>query len=265
MDFVTIKAIKLYLRSFKNKLIQISIFVIIGCILIYYGNFIGIDNTSGSFLLSLGSAILAIGLITQVSEFITSMKILSVMRLYGDYTEHGIKRIFASKDDQEYKYLKNKKFQEARKINILTLIGRGFIETESKLNETKQKIIDSVEFKLLVLKPYCNHWDIRYQDFEPEDLDVIGTKKVDEIQKLFENLKSDISKLNKIGKELRYYDRMPIFQLEIYDDTMFIAFYGLNSRAKYSPILMFEKKSGSSVFKYFEDQFRNYWEREDDE
>lgn len=247
-----IKTIKWYLRSLWKRVLLIGIFVIAGLLLIYL---------DGTFLLSLGAAILAIGLVTLVSEFITSTKILKIMKLYGDYTQHGILRIFPSKDDPEYKEFRSTKLKEAGHIKILSLIGRAFIESEHKIEETEQKIKEAVEFKLLVLKPDCPHWEIQYQDFEPQDLDVIGSTKPKEIADNFETLKTFVHDLKSKKKELRYYDRKPVFQIEIFDRTMFIAFYGLGSRAKNSPIIMFEERSGSPVFEYFVSQFDKYWRR----
>jgi len=221
----------------------------------------GVDKTSGTFLLSLGSAILAIGLVTLVSEFITSTKILKIMRLYGDYIQHGILRIFSSRDDPEYKEIRSAKLKQASHIKILTLVGREFIESEDKIETTKQKIQEAVEFKFLILKPDSSHWEIQYQDFEPQDLDVIGNAKREEIKNNFETLKAFVQDLKSEKKELRYYDRKPVFQIEIFDQIMFIAFYGLRSRAKYSPVIMFEERSGSRVFEYFMGQFNEYWQR----
>ena len=261
MEFVMIKTIIWYLRSLWKRALLIGIFVIVGLSLIYLGSSMGVDKTGGTFLLSFGSAILAVGIVTLVSEFITSTKILKMMKLYGDYAQHGVLRIFPSKDDPEYKEFRSTKLKEASHIKILSLIGREFIESRDKMEVTKQKIKGAVEFKLLVLKPDCVHWKIQYQDFEPRDLDVIGGTKIKEIGENFETLKAFVQDIKNEKKELRYYDRKPVFQIEIFDRTLFVAFYGLESRAKYSPIIMFEKKAGSPVFKYFANQFNEYWQR----
>lgn len=261
MEFIMIKTIKWYLRSFWKRVFLIGIFVIAGLSLIYLGSSMCVYATDGTFLLSLGSAILAIGLVTLVSEFITSTKILKIMKLYGDYAQHGILRIFPSKDDPEYKEIRSTKLKEADHIKILTLIGREFIESEDKIEVIKQKIKKAAEFKLLVLKPDCPHWEIQYRDFEPQDLDVIGGTKTGEIRAKFETLKAFAEDIKSKKKELRYYDRKPVFQIEIFDQTMFLAFYGLGSRAKYSPIIMFEERSDSPIFKYFVSQFNKYWQR----
>jgi glucose-6-phosphate-specific signal transduction histidine kinase len=117
MEFTMLKTIKWYLWSLWKRVLLIGIFVIASSLLIYLGSSMGVDKTGGTFLLSLGSAILAIGLVTLVSEFITSTKILKIMRLYGDYAQHGILRIFPSKDDPEYKIALTGKFN----IEILNL------------------------------------------------------------------------------------------------------------------------------------------------
>jgi hypothetical protein len=261
MEFTMLKTIKWYLWSLWKRVLLIGIFVIASSLLIYLGSSMGVDKTGGTFLLSLGSAILAIGLVTLVSEFITSTKILKIMRLYGDYAQHGILRIFPSKDDPEYKEIRSTKLKEASHIKIITLIGRAFIESRDKIEVTKQKMKEAVEFKLLVLKPDCPHWEIQYRDFEPPDLDVIGRTQKKEIGDNFEALKAFVHDLKSEKKELRYYDRKPVFQIEIFDQTMFIAFYGLGSRAKDSPVIMFEERSGSLVFQYFAEQFNKYWQR----
>ena len=268
MEFITIKTIKLYLRSLWKRVLLILIFVIVSGLLIYSGVVKGGDKPWGTFLISLGSAFLAIGLVTLVSEFVTSTKVLTIMRLYGDYTEHGIRRIFPSREDPEYREIRNTKLKQARCVRILTQIGREFIGSKGEIEQTKKKIQEAVEFKFLALKPGCAHWKIQYKDFEPpdkdsepQDLDVIGSKKIKGIKANFEKLKDFTHGLNCKEKELRYYDRKPVFQIEIFDQTVFIAFYGLRSRAKYSPVLMFEKRRGSRVFQYFTRQFDNYWHR----
>lgn len=245
-----------YLRSLLKRVVLIGIFVIVGLLLIYLGS-----SKDRTFLLSLGSTILAIGLVTLVSEFITSTKILKIMKLYGDYAQHGILRIFPLKDDPEYKEIRSTKLKEASHIKILTLIGREFIESEEKIEAIKQKIKEVVEFKLLVLKPDCHHWKIQYQDFEPQDLAVIGGTRTKEIESKLETLKAFVRDIKSKKKELRYYDRKPVFQIEIFDQTMFLAFYGIGSRAKFSPIIMFEERSGSPIFNYFVSQFNKYWQR----
>ena len=261
MEFITIKIIKLYLRSLWKRVLLILIFVIAGGLLIYLGVVKGGDKPLGEILISLGSAILAIGLVTLVSEFVTSTNVLTIMRLYGDYTEHGIRRIFPSREDPEYREIRNTKLGQARSVRILTQIGREFIESKGKIEQTKKKIQEAVEFKFLALKPGCAHWKIQYKDFEPQDLDVIGSVQIEGIKANFEKLKDFTHCLNCKKKELRYYDRKPVFQIEIFDQTVFVAFYGLRSRAKYSPVLMFEEKPGSPIFQYFMKQFDNYWHR----
>lgn len=263
MEFITAKIIKLLLRSLWKRVLLMLIFVILGGSLIYLGISIGGDKPWGTFLISLGSAILAIGLVTLVSEFVTSTKVLTIMRLYGDYTEHGIRRIFPSREDPEYREIRKIKLRQASRVRILTQIGREFIESEDKIEVIKKKIQETVEFKFLALKPGCPHWDIQYDFFEPDDADVIGSVQIERIKANFEKLKNFTHGLNCKEKELRYYDRKPVFQIEIFDQTVFIAFYGLRSRAKYSPVLMFEKKRGSPIFQYFMKQFDKYWKREE--
>ncbi len=76
---------------------------------------------------------------------------------------------------------------------------------------------------------------------------------IERINKIVEALKLEY-------KKVKFYQTIPVFNLEFYDNLLFVSFYGYKSRAKISPIFLFEKRKNSEVYKYFEKQFeKEFW------
>ena len=263
MNWYSSKVINLQFRKLLKKFLLVVAFAVIGFATIIWGIVLGIDLPSGAILVAVGSALFAIGLVTQVSELLLSKKIFEIMMLYGDYREHGIQRFFPSREDPEYQSMRNEKWRTAVHIRILTQIGREYLESGEKLEATKKRVKDSVEFKFCALKPNCPHWTLQYEDFEPADAVVVGQMQKKLVTSNFEELKDLAESLESEEKEFRYTDRKLVFQIEMFDQTLFIGFYGLQSRAAYSPILMFEEKPSSPLYRYFIEQFDKYWKREE--
>lgn len=245
----------------KTALLWTSLYLIIGAFLIFLGQAIDSSPIISETLISIGGAVLAIGLVTVFIEVNSSLKIFQIFSLFGDYKSHGILRIFPNDLGTEFKEFYKEITRNPQDIRILDLIGRKFVEDSSCIEKTVTMIKASNVAKLIFCCIDSHGYNYRYKYLEPlkDDADIIGKRNKSVLKQNYHKLEESIQLLKKPEKELRFYQCIPIFNLEFFDEYLFVSFYGLKSRSKkYSPVILF-KKSNSEVYKYFLTQFENYW------
>jgi hypothetical protein len=256
-----IKSISRFIKIVRKALAWMFIYISLGVLLVLLGKIFEHNDTFSIVVISIGSSLIAIGCVPVVVEVYTSWHILSMMRLYGDHKQHGILRVFANPKDPEFLESYEIHYCSAKRIKILSLIGRRYFEDNEARTKTLEKAKEVKEFKILVCEVGSDGWNHQYDFFEPsDDHGVSGKTKSEEWSNSHNEIKKRLAEINSKDKGLRFYKSKPVFNFSFFDDFLYVSFYGKGSRAiKNSPILLFEKRSASEVIKYFETQFENYW------
>lgn len=135
------------------------------------------------------------------------------------------------------------------------------MENDDKIERTFKLAKGSRECRFLFVEINSHGYDYRYTYMEPlDDGDVVGLKNARIFKENFERLRSKVEDLNSPHKKVKSYQAVPVFNLEFYDDLLFVSFYGYQSRSRNrSPIIVFEKRKNSRVYQYFSAQFEQYW------
>jgi hypothetical protein len=254
-------AIRTFFRLLNRAKWWVVFYLFFGCLFIYIGNALYQYKVLSTTLTSIGGSFLAIGLVTVIVEVSTSWHVLQILHMYGDYKEHGIYRVFPDADREDYRELYRRATAGPQAVRVLALMGRKFTENDDKIATAYKLAKDSHECRFLFIEINSHGYKYRYDHMEPlEDGDIVGLINADIFKKNYEKLRSMIASLHSPSKEAKSYQAVPVFNLEFYDDLLFVSFYGYRSRSKNrSPILVFEKRDNSSVYKYFAKQFEEYW------
>ena len=254
-------AIKTFFTLLNRAKWWVVFYLFFGCLFIYIGNALYQFRVLSTTLTSIGGSFLAIGLVTVLVEVSTAWHVLQILHMYGDYKEHGIYRVFPNADGDDYRELYREASEKPRTIKVLSLMGRKFIENDDKIARAYSLAKDSHECRFLFVEIYSHGYKYRYDYMEPlDDGDVVGFINADIFKKHFEKLRGMVATLSSPDKEARSYQAVPVFNLEFYDDLLFVSFYGYRSRSKNrSPILVFRRRENSAVYQYFSKQFEEYW------
>lgn len=245
-------------------LLSFTLYFILGCVLIVISYFFQstIVQIIGS---SIGGTLLTISLLNLVIEYKNKIELIEKYSIFGDYFQHGFKKIYTSRKDPDFiidieKYRNNIKGE----VKILSLIGSEFTGNREKAVTSINLVNSSNKTTFLFIHPNSHGHNYRYSELEPvrDDYEVLGKER----ERLFERFKVFIKILcdpernisNKI--EIKFYRTLPVFGLEFYGNILFVTFYGYRTRGLNSPIFVFERKENSTVFNYFEKQWRNYYE-----
>ena len=262
-----IEEIRKFSTLLRNALIWTSFYVLIGVLFIYIGHTIQQYSVISVTLISIGGSILAIGLVTILIEVNSSWHVLQILHMYGDHKTHGIYRVFQDTKDSEYQDLYKSATRNPKLVKVLALIGRKYTESEDAIAYTMNLVKASNASEFLFINFNSHGYNYRYENMEPinninpikNDGDVVGKSNAQIFINNFEILKSSVEALNDPRKQVRFYNTVPIFNLEFFDDLLFISFYGLKSRSRNrSPIFVFQKRK-SKVYDYFFKQFDEYW------
>lgn len=242
-------------------------YLFFGCLFIYVGNILAEYRALSTTLISVGGSFLAIGLVTVLVEVSTSWHVLQILHMYADHKEHGIYRTFPDAERADYNELYQSAVKAPQRIRVLSLLGRKFIENDDKITSTFRLAKNSRECRLLFIEIGSHGYDYRYTHMEPmNDGDVVGLINADIFKKNFEKLRRMVENLGSQQKQIKSYQAVPIFNLEFYDDLLFVSFYGYRSRSKNrSPIFVFEKRKNSKIYQYFSTQFEQYWDSNQEE
>jgi hypothetical protein len=123
---------------------------------------------------------------------------------------------------------------------------------------TKKIIIQKshqIPIKILILHPQSIHRKSRYE-LEPTEAKYHDANYFKEsVIEQYRNLKSQCDKSGKSQLEIYLYDFMPVFGLELIDDTIRVRLYGYMKRGIDSPIFVLSR--GADIFRYFENQIRS--------
>jgi len=211
-------------------------------------------------LSSLGGALLAVGLVSVFMEVRTHVGLFEAFSLFGDHKSLGILRIFMGTKDDDYIQAVRQARGNSRSIKILTLIGGEWVAKDEYLQQTKDMIDRCNEFVLLVTNTSSEGFWHQYRYFEPlRDMDVRGLTQRSEISARHAELKNHVAQMGVPEKKyVGQYNAKTVYKLEFYDNRLFVHFYGRESRGVYSPVMLVEKRSGDSLWKYFEAQFDSY-------
>ena len=256
-----IEAIKKFSTLLRNALLWTSFYILLGVFFIYIGHTIQQYYVTSVTLISIGGSILAIGLVTILIEVNSTWHVLQILHMYGDHKEYGIYRVFADTKNTDYQDLYKTATKKPKSVKVLALIGRKYTESEEAINYTLNLVKTSNSVKLLFIDFESHGYNYRYDNMEPleSDGDVVGRSNVSVFANNYQILKKSIKALNNPEKQIKFYKTVPIFNLEFFDDLLFVSFYGLKSRSKNrSPIIVFQKRR-SKIYDYFLNQFNEYW------
>lgn len=253
-------SIKRFATLFRSSAVWIAFYLLLGSLFFYVGSLTEQYRVVSTSLSSIGGALFAIGLVTILVEVNTSWHVLQILHMYGDYKTHGIYRVFPNSKSVEYQELYARVTEKPRVIRIISLVGRKYADNDDKIKATYEMAQSAAEARLALVEIGNHGYRYRYEYLEPTgDADVVGTSNATILRQNQVKLQQLISSLSQDKKELRFYKALPIFNLELFDDYLFVSFYGYRSRAKdRSPIFVFQKRQ-SEVFRYFMDQFEQYW------
>lgn len=213
---------------------------------------------------SISGTLLTIAFLNSIIEFQNHKELVEKFDFFGDFFNHGFSRIYENKDDESFKNDILNHRQKAKDIKILSLIGTAFTENPSNIAKTIDFIKNHKRVIFLFINPNSNGHTYRYEHLEPNGVLDHGVQGRDSVKlmsrfKNFYDALKNSTELESSDVELKFFDVAPVFGIEIYDETMFVLFYGLNSRGVSSPILKFKKRSNSLVYNYFLKQWENYY------